>query len=32
LFLGSILTISFGLACRGYNFHSTAFNVLFQND
>ena len=30
LFLGSALTISFGLACRGYTFDRTAFNVLFQ--
>ena len=30
LLLGSALTISFGLACRGYTFDRTAFNVLFQ--
>jgi len=31
LFLGSALTISFGLACRGCIFDRSAFNVLFQN-
>jgi len=31
LFVGSALTISFGLACRGYTFDRNAFNVLFQN-
>jgi len=30
MFVGSALTISFGLACRGYTFHRSAFNVLFQ--
>ena len=30
LFLGSALTISFGLACRGYTFDRTAYNVLFK--
>jgi len=30
LFFGSALTISFGLACRGYTFDTSAFNVLFQ--
>jgi len=30
LFLGSALTISFGLACGGYTFDRRAFNVLFQ--
>ena len=32
LFVGSALTISFGLACRGYPFDRSAFNVglLFQ--
>jgi len=30
LLLGSALTISFGLACRGCTFDRTAFNVLFQ--
>jgi len=30
LFVGSALTISFGLACRGYTFDRSAFNVLFQ--
>jgi len=29
-FLGSTLTISFGLAGRGYTFDKSAFNVLFQ--
>ena len=30
LFLGSSLTISFGLACRGYTFDGRVFNLLFQ--
>jgi len=30
LFIGSALTISFGLTCRGYTFDRNAFNVLFQ--
>jgi len=30
LFVGSALTISFGLACRGYTFDRNAFNVLFE--
>jgi len=30
LFVGSALTISFGLACRGYTFNRSAFNVLFK--
>ena len=30
LFVGSALTISFSLACRGYTFDRSAFNVLFQ--
>jgi len=30
-FVGSSLTISFGLAFRGYTFDTSAFNVLFQN-
>ena len=30
LFVGSVLTISFGLACRGCAFDKSAFNVLFQ--
>jgi len=30
LFVGSALTISFSLPCRGYTFDSNAFNVLFQ--
>ena len=30
LFVGSALTISFGLACRGYTFDRSAFNVLSQ--
>ena len=30
LFVGSALSISFGLACRGYTFDRSAFNVLFQ--
>jgi len=30
LFVGSALTISFGLACRGYTFDRSAFDVLFQ--
>ena len=29
LFLGSALTIFFGLACRGYTFDRRAFNVPF---
>ena len=29
-FVGSALTISFGLTCRGYTFDRNAFNVLFQ--
>jgi len=29
LFLDSTLTISFGLACRGYTFDRSAFNVIF---
>jgi len=28
--VGSALTISFGLACRGYTFDRSAFNVLLQ--
>jgi len=31
LFVGSAQTISFGLACRGYTYNRSAFNVLFQN-
>ena len=31
LFVGDALTIVFGLACRGYTFDRSAFNVLFQN-
>ena len=31
LFVGSALTISFGLACSGFTFDRSAFNVLFQN-
>jgi len=31
LFVGSALTIFFGLVCRGYLFDRNAFNVLFQN-
>ena len=31
LFVGSALTISFGLACRGCTFDRSAFNVPFQN-
>ena len=31
LFVGSALAISFGLACRGYTFNRSAFNVHFQN-
>ena len=31
LFIGSVLTISFGLACRNYTFNRSAFNVVFQN-
>jgi len=30
LFVGSAITISFGLACRGYTFNRSAFDVLFQ--
>jgi len=30
LFVSSALTISFGLAGRGYTFDRSAFNVLFQ--
>jgi len=30
LFAGSLLTISFGLKCRGYTFDRSAFNVLYQ--
>ena len=30
LFVGSALTISFGVACRGYTFDRSAFNVLFR--
>jgi len=30
LFVGSALTITFGLACRGYTFDRSAFNILFQ--
>jgi len=30
LFVGSALTISCGLACRGDTFDRSAFNVLFQ--
>jgi len=30
LFLGSALTNSFGIACTGYTFDRSAFNVLFQ--
>jgi len=30
LFVGSALTISFDLACRGYTVDRSAFNVLFQ--
>jgi len=29
LFIGSSLTISFGLACRGYTFDRIAFNVVY---
>jgi len=29
-FIGSALTIFFGLACRGYTFERNAFYVLFQ--
>ena len=29
LFFGSALTTSFGLACRGYTFDRSAYNVLF---
>ena len=31
LFVGSALTISFGLVCRGYTFDRSAFNVLAFN-
>ena len=30
LFVGFLLTNSFGLACRGYTFDRNIFNVLFQ--
>ena len=30
LFFGCALTTSFGLACRGYTFDRSAFNVLFK--
>ena len=30
LFVGSALTISFGLACRDYTFDGSAFNVLLK--
>jgi len=30
LFVGSALSISSGLACRGYTFDRSAFNALFQ--
>jgi len=30
LFVSSALTISFGLACGGYTFDRSAFNVLLQ--
>jgi len=30
IFVGSALTISFGLACGGDTFDRSAFNVLFQ--
>ena len=30
LFVGFALALSFGLACRGYTFDRSAFNVLFQ--
>jgi len=30
LFFGSDLTTSFGLACRGYTFDRSTFNVLFK--
>jgi len=30
LSLGSAFTISFGIACRGYTFDRSSFNVLFQ--
>jgi len=30
LFVGSALTIFFGLGCRDYTFDRSAFNVLFQ--
>ena len=30
LFLGSTLTISFGIACRGYAFGRSAFSALFK--
>ena len=29
LFVGSALTISFGLACRGYTFDRIAFDVVY---
>jgi len=28
--ISAALTISFGLACRGYTFDRTAFNVIFR--
>ena len=31
LFVGSTLTISFGLACKDCTFDRSTFNVLFQN-
>jgi len=31
LLVGSAPTLSFDLACRGYNFDISALNVLFQN-
>ena len=30
LIFGSALTTSFGLACRGYTYDKSAFNVLFK--
>ena len=30
LFFGSAITIFFGIACRGYTFDRTAFNILFK--
>ena len=29
LFVGSSLTVSFGLACRGYTFGEITFNVAY---